>query len=93
MAMAAVIHEKGPPEVFRWEEIKLAPPGEGEVQELCVGEHDFEAFTVDAMRETICLWYRSAKIEMLSGSGHYPMAETPIYFLTVVENFLKSVAA
>ena len=32
MAMAAVIHEKGPPEVFRWEEIKLAPPGEGEVQ-------------------------------------------------------------
>jgi len=60
---------------------------------IIVGEHDFEAFTVDAMRETICLWYRSAKIELLSGSGHYPMAETPVYFLTVVENFMKSVAA
>ncbi len=29
--MAAVIHEKGEPDVFRWEEIELGAPGPGEV--------------------------------------------------------------
>lgn len=31
MTMAAVIHEKGAPDVFRWEEIDPGQPGEGEV--------------------------------------------------------------
>ena len=31
MSMAAVIHEKGPPDVFRWEETDVADPGDGEV--------------------------------------------------------------
>jgi NADPH2:quinone reductase len=34
MVMAAVIHEKGPPEVFHWEEIQVPAPGPGEVR-LC----------------------------------------------------------
>lgn len=32
MSMAAVIHEKGPPEVFRWEEWPVGEPGPGEVR-------------------------------------------------------------
>ena len=32
MAMAAVIHKKGPPDNFVWEEVKVGPPGPGEVR-------------------------------------------------------------
>ncbi len=32
MAMAAVIHEKGAPDVFRWEEVEVPAPGAGEVR-------------------------------------------------------------
>ncbi len=32
MTMAAVIHEKGPPDVFRWEEVEVGDPGAGEVR-------------------------------------------------------------
>ena len=32
MPMAAVIHEKGTPDVFRWEEVEVGAPGEGEVR-------------------------------------------------------------
>lgn len=32
MAMAAVIHEKGSPDVFRWEQVSVAAPGAGEVR-------------------------------------------------------------
>ncbi|PKP84572.1 MAG: quinone oxidoreductase [Alphaproteobacteria bacterium HGW-Alphaproteobacteria-2] len=32
MAMAAVIHEKGAPEVFRWEEVAVGNPGPGAVR-------------------------------------------------------------
>ena len=32
MTMAAVIHEKGAPDVFRWEEVEVPPPSDGEVR-------------------------------------------------------------
>ena len=32
MVMAAVIHEKGSPDVFRWEEVEVGDPGPGEVR-------------------------------------------------------------
>ena len=32
MVMAAVIHEKGAPDVFRWEEVEVGDPGPGEVR-------------------------------------------------------------
>ncbi len=32
MPMAAVIHEKGAPDVFRWEEVEVGAPGAGEVR-------------------------------------------------------------
>ena len=31
-SMAAVIHEKGSPDVLRWEEVEVPPPGQGEVR-------------------------------------------------------------
>ncbi len=59
---------------------------------VIVGAHDFEAFSEDAMRNTLGSWYKSATIEVLQGTGHHPMAEVPVYFATVVENFLRSAA-
>ncbi|MDE0383021.1 MAG: hypothetical protein OXI22_03985 [Defluviicoccus sp.] len=32
MPMAAVIHEKGASDVFRWEEVEVGAPGAGEVR-------------------------------------------------------------
>ena len=32
MVMAAVIHEKGSPDVFRWEDVEVGDPGPGEVR-------------------------------------------------------------
>ncbi len=32
MPMAAVIHEKGTPDVFRWEEVEVGVPGRGEIR-------------------------------------------------------------
>ena len=32
MPMAAVIHEKGTPDVFRWEEVEVGAPGRGEIR-------------------------------------------------------------
>ena len=32
MPMAAVIHEKGTPDVFRWEEVEIGSPGKGEIR-------------------------------------------------------------
>ncbi len=32
MPMAAVIYEKGAPDVFRWEEVEVGAPGRGEIR-------------------------------------------------------------
>jgi pimeloyl-ACP methyl ester carboxylesterase len=55
---------------------------------VCPGEHD-QAITPDAMQQTYLAWYPNARLETLPNSGHYPMQETPVYLLTIMENFIR----
>lgn len=56
-----------------------------------LGRHDFLAFTEDAMKQTLGRWFSSLSVEVIESSGHYPMAETPPYFVQVMERFLASI--
>ncbi len=73
-------------------------PFDAEMRELdipalvVVGEHDFEVFSEPALRQSIGPFYSHAQFAVLAGSGHFPMAEVPVYFVTVVEQFIREVA-
>ncbi|WP_017559412.1 alpha/beta fold hydrolase [Nocardiopsis baichengensis] len=51
------------------------------------GEHD-PALGADALRPTFGAWYPAARIEVLSGAGHYPADEVPVALATLVERHL-----
>jgi pimeloyl-ACP methyl ester carboxylesterase len=55
---------------------------------VCIGEHD-PAFTKDAMRQTYLEWLPNAELNVISNAGHYPMLETPVQMVTLMENFMK----
>ncbi len=54
-----------------------------------VGGQDFPAFREDAMQKTLGRWFRHLQIEVIDSSGHHPMAETPPYFVAVIERFMR----
>ncbi len=54
---------------------------------VIVGEHD-PAVTADAMNETWMKHYPKSELKVIGNAGHYPMAETPIALVTMLENFL-----
>lgn len=56
---------------------------------VMVGEHD-AALNADFMRQTFLAWYPNAELEVIGNSGHYPMQEVPVAFVTAVERFLKA---
>ncbi|MBX7215051.1 MAG: alpha/beta hydrolase [Thermoflexales bacterium] len=51
------------------------------------GEHDLGVPT-DFVRSTILSWMPNAELHVMANAGHYPMMETPVQFVTVVEAFL-----
>lgn len=53
------------------------------------GEHDFEGSEA-FMRNTFLKWYPNAQLECCKSSGHYPMIETPIALVAVIEKFLSA---
>lgn len=55
-----------------------------------LGRHDFMAFTDEAMKQTLGRWLPSLTVEVIESAGHHPMLETPPYFVTVLERFLRS---
>ena len=55
---------------------------------VCPGEFD-GALTADVMRHTYLEWYPNATLEVLPNSGHYPMQETPVYLVTLMEKFMR----
>lgn len=54
---------------------------------VVVGEHD-PGMSAAVMADTWLAWYPNARMEIMTNAGHYPMAETPIALVTVVERFL-----
>lgn len=55
---------------------------------VCAGEYD-RALTREIMEETFMKWYPNAELKILGNSGHYPMQEIPVSFVTEIESFLK----
>lgn len=51
------------------------------------GEHDAGVPT-DAVKGTILQWMPNAELHVIANAGHYPMQETPIHFVTVIEAFM-----
>lgn len=55
---------------------------------VAVGEHD-QALTPDVMKQTYMDWYPNARLEIIGNAGHYPMYETPVHLVTLIESFLS----
>lgn len=56
---------------------------------VIAGKHDIPAFRPDAFFSTLGAWYPNARLAPFEASGHHPMAEEPIHFVTEVERFLR----
>lgn len=54
---------------------------------VLVGEHDPNCSQALA-RETTLSWYPNARLEVLAGSGHYPIVEAPAATVSALEQFL-----
>lgn len=55
---------------------------------VCIGEHD-PAFTKDAMQQSYLAWLPNAELNVIANAGHYPMLETPVQMVTLMETFMK----
>lgn len=54
---------------------------------VCIGEYD-SAFSKEAMENTYLSWLANCELEIIANAGHYPMQETPINLVTVIEKFI-----
>ena len=55
---------------------------------VIVGGHDAEGHSEVVMQATFMKWYPNAELAVIQNAGHYPMQETPMYLLGLVEGFL-----
>lgn len=56
---------------------------------VLAGEHD-QAITEQAMKQTLLDYYPEATLEIIANSGHFPMAETPVWLATLMERYLSA---
>jgi esterase len=54
---------------------------------LVIGEHD-PSLTAERMADTWLSWYPTSCLDVLAGSGHYPMEEQPLALISTVERML-----
>ncbi|AJO79608.1 alpha/beta fold hydrolase [Pseudomonas sp. MRSN 12121] len=54
---------------------------------VLVGDAD-PAQTQAIMQETCMAWFANASLQVIPGSGHYPMEEVPLHFVKLLEDFL-----
>ena len=55
---------------------------------VLIGEFD-PALNEEVMRNTFLKYYPNVELEILNNSGHYPMQEIPIWFVSTMEAFLS----
>lgn len=60
---------------------------------VVMGGHDMEIFREPSLRELIGRHYPAARFETLQDCGHYPMAEVPIRFVRLIEDFMAGCPA
>ncbi len=77
--------------MLAWTETDFAEEVRGNPTPLLVlvGEYD-QAITEQAMRQTLLDYYPGATLEVISNSGHFPMAETPVWLATLMERYLSA---
>ncbi|WP_273804854.1 alpha/beta fold hydrolase [Providencia rettgeri] len=56
---------------------------------VLVGEHD-STFNTELMARTYLRRYPHATVEIMENAGHYPMNETPLVLVRIIECFLKN---
>lgn len=60
---------------------------------VVMGGHDMEIFREPSLRELIGRHFPAARFETLQECGHYPMAEVPIRFVRLIEDFMAEYSA
>lgn len=53
------------------------------------GQFDAEGYREDVYLETLLSWFSQSALTVCLNSGHYPMQETPAYFVQTVEQHIK----
>ncbi len=53
------------------------------------GEFDHESLSQANLQATFGSWYPNATIKICANAGHYLMEEMPIYFVSVIEAFMR----
>ena len=56
---------------------------------VVIGENDTEGLDEAGMKDTFLAWHPNAELVLIPNCGHYPMQETPPFFATVIESFLR----
>lgn len=56
---------------------------------VMTGQYDIESHQRSAMEATLLKWLPNSKLIEIENAGHYPMQETPVYFIGQVEGFLE----
>lgn len=57
---------------------------------IVVGEHDMEPFREVDITNTFLKWYPESKMVLCPNAAHYPQQECPVYFATLVNEFLSN---
>lgn len=55
---------------------------------VLAGAHDFEFFSLKNLQALLSANVPQARYELLNDAGHFPMSETPLRFVRLVEDFL-----
>lgn len=57
---------------------------------VIVGEYDIPVFQKEHIQRLFSCWYANLQIRKCRESGHYPMLECPVFFASMLENFISN---
>lgn len=56
---------------------------------VIVGGLDLPVFSKENYNQTLAVWYPNVHFRVIKDAGHYVMVETPLFFASLVEEFLR----